>query len=170
MTVRVYVPSSLRRLEAWATGTASPAAEGGGDLTAYAVTPAVRTAHPGIPEEELEYLAMSTASLSSAALLEEHEPQRRLVLAVDVTGAEPVGTEDPFEVGIAGFRWPEDVAAYHLDSADAEPAVRAARLAWREQGDGWEDQVAATAAYDLGWYAATEVPELRALLDADPER
>jgi hypothetical protein len=162
MTVRVYIASSLSRLEALATGSGPPAQPG--DRTAYAVTPAARAAHRDADEEELEYLAMTTAALTSAALLEEHEPQRRLVLAVDVAAVEPVGREEPFEVGIPGFRWPDDVAAYHLDSVDAEPAVRAARRAWREQGDHWEDVVSATAAYDLGWYAASEVAELRALL------
>ena len=167
MTVRVYVPSALSRLAALAADADSPS--GGSDLTAYAVTPAARATHPDADEEELEYLAMTAAALTSAALLEEHEPQRRLVLAVDVTAAEPVGTEEPFEVDIPGFRWPDDVAAYHLDSVDAEPAVRAARQAWRDQGDRWEDVVTATSAYDLGWYAATELPELTALLGPHPE-
>jgi hypothetical protein len=164
VTVRVYLSFSPARLEALVAGA------GAGHLTAYAVTPAARAAHPDADEEELEYLAMTTAALTSAALLEEHEPQRRLVLAVDVDAAEPLGAEEPFEVAITGFRWPEDVAAYHLDSADAETVVRAARQAWRDQGEGWEDVVTATAAYDLGWYAATELPELTALLGAHPER
>jgi hypothetical protein len=159
VTVRAYLPSSLRSLDELVATTDQVEGEPGG--SGYAVTEAARAAHPGADEEELEYLAMTSAALESPHLLADGEPQRRLVLAVDVDSVQPSGDEDDvFAVRIGGFRLPSDVAAYHLDDADAEPDVRRARAAWRSQAAGWEDLVARTADHELGWYAPTELPQL----------
>jgi hypothetical protein len=158
VTVRIYVPSTLGRLrEAVAGGTGAVVPAGS---AAYAVTGAARAVHAGRDEEELEYLAMTAAALESPDLLEEREPPRRLVIAVDVDAAEPVEAGEPFDVRAGAYHLPDDVAAYHLDSAEAEQVVAAARSAWKARGPGWEDAVTRTAEHELGWYAPSELQQL----------
>lgn len=156
MTVRVYVPSTSRRLRMVVeTGGIGPAPIG-----AHAVTATVRSDLSDAVEEEWEHAAASAAAQSSVAMLEHDEPARRVVLAVDVPAWRDVeDAADPtlVEVEEAPLR---RLAAVLVDSADAEHDVAAAR-----------DAVAAGAArtdvllercldHEPGWWAAQEVDEL----------
>jgi hypothetical protein len=115
-------------------------------FAAHAVTDAVRAAMPDAGEEEWEYAAASAAAQASVALLDEHQPPRRVVLAVDVPEVSPVpGGDHP------------TVVAVLADSADAEPEVAAARAA---VGRGSPDAVRLLERcldHELGWWAAQEV-------------
>ncbi len=157
MSTRVYLPFTLRELEALA---------GSADRTlrlrrAFAVTPALRAEYPDGDEEELEYVALTLAARASAGRLAESDRPRRLVVAWDAGRVEETDAH-PFEVEVAELRLPRDVASYHLDEPAAERDVARARDAWRAREGDWEDVVARTDRHELGWWATQELPELLA--------
>ena len=169
MTVRAYVPTTLRRLrEARERGRFGPA-----PLAAHAVTPALvalvddETGGAGrAGDEELEWEASVAASLDSLRLLaaepEEEGPLRRVVAAVDVPTAEP-GPGDEASAVLLPHEVPlRRLAALLVDTPDAAPLVRGARDALA--GGAPEDDPAVDRCLDevLGWWAASE---LDALLD-----
>ena len=80
MTVRVYLPATLRSLAPVRDGDGLP----GGP--AYAVTDAVRAALPADEEEEREYAVTAAAADAALALLaaDPSVPRRRVVVAADV--------------------------------------------------------------------------------------
>jgi hypothetical protein len=121
---------------------------------AYAVTPAVCTELGVGPEdEEGEYAVLTAAALDALDLV--GEVPRRVVLVVeakaDVLDGAVVSL--PHELPLSR------VQAIHVDGADAEPVVRAARA-------GEEPARAALEDHDLGWFATQELDEVRRLLSA----
>lgn len=79
--VRVYVPLGRAGLGELAT-SGSLAAGPGSPRTAYAVTPALEEAGPGLDVEDLEYAAFSDA-VEAAAGLRSGPSDRRVVAAAD---------------------------------------------------------------------------------------
>lgn len=85
MQTRVYVPLSAASVRALSR-TGGLAADRSAPLAAYAVTPALRQAHVGWDEEDLEYLAFADAARSGTA----SAGSPRLVVAADVEEGELV--------------------------------------------------------------------------------
>src|SRR5689334_25425079 len=124
--MRVYVPATMAQLAVLRER---------GELVApvevHAVTPTLREWYAEGDEEELEYVAFTRAAQGALQLLR-HDPgapRRRVVVSADV----PVGDVRPedVELGSSTVRLPGpvtlvQVAAIHVDSADAEEEVGAA--------------------------------------------
>lgn len=163
--MRVYVPLTL-------TGLAAAHREGevgGGRLTAYGVTPALREWYVSEDVEELEYAALGRAAHASLRLLADdpEAARRRVVLALDVPEGSvrpESGTDaEPGELRLDGPLLMRFAAAVHLDAADAEADVTAAAEALdaaragdetaRSTVDGAED-------HELLWYAVQEIDTL----------
>jgi hypothetical protein len=122
---RVYVPSSPRLLrEALERDELGPA-----PLPGHAATGALSSAVGTDDEEELEFVALTAASLDSVRLLAGDDPPVRVVVAVDVTAVRETGgsDEDPGAVVVAHPVPLRRVAAVHVDSPAAAAAVSAAR-------------------------------------------
>jgi len=138
VTVRIYVPATLRSL----AGYVGDGGIGPAPVHARAVTAWLRQQWPEADEEEWEYAALVAAADDSAGLLTEDDPQRRVVLAADVDsvleseGSTLVEVHTAFPMRL--------VKAVHADTADLE---RAASYDPEAQGD-------------LAWYAAQEIPDL----------
>lgn len=148
--MRVYVPLTLPGLAALhRSGELGPA-----PLTAFAVTPALRSWYgEGADEEELEYGALGEAAAGSLRLLaaDPAAPRRRVVVAAEV----PDGAvdADPREPGAVTLTAPVPLArlaSVHVDAADAEPAVAAAAAGDRDADPG----------HELLWYGVQEIPHL----------
>lgn len=158
-TSRVYVPCSLALLsEIVVAGGVGPA-----PVMAHAVTPALRTGYAEAGEEEWEYAAMSAAAQGSIGLLTEVDPPRRVVLALDADSVLPVEGREPTLVEVTEVVPIRNLASVHVDSADAEEAVAAARDCWSlaEAGDAdAETTVERCLDHELGWYAAQEIGDL----------
>ncbi|NIH87337.1 DUF6912 family protein [Amycolatopsis granulosa] len=169
--MRVYLPGTigmLRRLVA--DGSLRP--PGG---TGFALTPALRESYVSGDTEELEYAALLDAARASLRLLgaAEHdagdgkEPWRRVVIAVDVEDAKPRPDLDAPVVKLSGPISYEDVAAVHVDTEEAEEAVRAAArvIDAADLGDPDAEFVLGEAEdHELAWYAPGELPFLLDLL------
>lgn len=163
--MRVYFPS---------TPAAARAALDAGCLppgTAFAVTPGMREWYAQSDGDELEYAALLAAARTALRLLDldPASPRRRVVLAADVDDAQ-VRLADSDDRGAVRVLAPvplADVAAAHIDDADAEPAVAAAADAIIEADLGGDDAafvVDDADGYDLLWYATQELPGLLAEL------
>jgi hypothetical protein len=135
---RVYVPLTVAALRRLGTGGQLEPAP----FTAYAATNDLRREHPNADDEELEYLAFTDASTSTAA-----------------TGPAPV---------IAAADVDADVVTDLLAPAAAVSAVRVATAVPRRQvasfhvadpGSGPGGQP------DYSWYDATELQAVLDLLD-----
>jgi len=172
--------SGVRR--ALAAGTV-PVAGGYG----FAVTVPLRLEYPDFSEEDLEYVAMQDASRASLRLLAaieaepesaepvvdsaDGEPLLRVVVAVDVTDSavRPRPELDRAVVSVAGAVQWSQVAAVHIDGADAGPAVREA-VAVIDAADLGDDDaefvLGSVEDFDLAWYAPGEVVYLVEELDA----
>jgi hypothetical protein len=162
--VRVYLPTTLvvlaRLLE---DGELGPA-----PLTGYAVTPALREWYVSGDMEELEYAAMAEAAQASLRLLalDGDAPSRRVVLAVEVPdGGVTHGSdlEERAEVRLTAPVALSTVAAGHVDDAEAESDIRAARVALAAADAGDDDAlftVDGAAGHELLWYASQELPFL----------
>lgn len=182
-TVRIYLPSTMSGVRrALATGTV-PVAGGYG----FAVTGPLRLEYPDFSEEDLEYVAMQDASRASLRLLAaieaepesaepvvdsaDGEPLLRVVVAVDVTDSavRPRPELDRAVVSVAGAVQWSQVAAVHIDGADAGPAVREA-VAVIDAADLGDDDaefvLGSVEDFDLAWYAPGEVVYLVEELDA----
>jgi hypothetical protein len=167
--MRVYLPTTLtelaRILRDQAFGEMTPAS--------YAVTPALREWYASGDLEELEYAAMADAAKASLRLLaaDPGAPSRRVVLAAEVPdelvayGSGDIAAEERAVVKLSGaipFEW---VVSGHVDDAEAEPDVRAARAAVFAADAGDDDArftVDGAAGHDLLWYATQELPHLLA--------
>ncbi len=190
--VRVYLPSTMSGIRlALASGTVTVAGGYG-----FAVTEPLRLEYPDWSEEDLEYVAMQDASRASlrllAAFLDETadghgdgeaafgvlgaagpaaEPLLRVVVAVDVNDAavRPRPELDRAVVALTGaVEWPQ-LAAVHIDGADAGPAVRDAVgvIDAADLGDDDAEFVLGSVEdFDLAWYAPGEVVYLMEELDA----
>lgn len=166
--MRVYLPSTLNEL----AHILRDRKLGPVPLTAYAVTPALREWYSSADLEELEYAAMSDAAKESLRLLADDPdaPSRRVVIAADVPEdaiafgpGDVVGSEQRALVHLVqpiGF---DRIASGHVDDAEAEPDVRAARGAYALAEAGDDDAlftVDGAAGHELMWYATQELQHL----------
>jgi hypothetical protein len=166
--MRVYLPSTLSEL----AGILRDRKLGPVPLTAYAVTPALREWYASADLEELEYAAMSEAAKESLRLLagDPDAPSRRVVIAAEVPeDAVAYGSGDVVDseqralvhlIQPIGF---DRIASGHVDDAEAEPDVRAARAAVTAAEAGDDDArftVDGAAGHELMWYATQELPHL----------
>ena len=161
--MRVYIPATwpmLRKLVAG--GKFDPV---GG--TAFALTPRLREAYHAGDEEELEYAAMSEAARASLRLLavefglgEDSTPARRIVVSADLEDVTLRPDLDDGAVRIRGSVGLESIAAVHVDTEDAEFAVRqaAAAVDAADMGDlDAEFLVGEAEDHELAWYDPAEV-------------
>ncbi|WKD57043.1 hypothetical protein CAPI_02345 [Corynebacterium capitovis DSM 44611] len=124
--MRVYVPATFSMLVSLGDSGVLHARNG----WAFAVTPELEAFFTDGDTEELEAIAFDEASRTSIRLLtaggEEDFPYRRAVVSADVE--EAVGHPDMGEavVKLAGPIALDDVAAIHVDVAEAEDATRRA--------------------------------------------
>jgi hypothetical protein len=166
--MRVYLPSTLNEL----ARILRDRKLGPVPLAAYAVTPALREWYASADLEELEYAAMAEAAKESLRLLADdpEAPSRRVVIAVEVPddaiaygSGDVVDSEERALVQVIqpiGF---DRIAAGHVDDAEAEPDVRAARAAVTAAEAGDDDArftVDGAAGHELMWYATQELPHL----------
>ena len=167
--MRVYLPATLRMLRQLVEDERLQPLSG----TAFALTPAFRESYATGETEELEYAAMREAARASLRLLsgelaedEKAEP-RRVVVSADAEGATLRPDLDDAVVRLSGpVAWSE-VAAVHVDSAEAEEAVHAAADVIDSADLGDEDAELALGDaedHELAWYAPQEVPFLLELM------
>ncbi|GAB3962510.1 hypothetical protein GCM10029978_018150 [Actinoallomurus acanthiterrae] len=166
--MRVYLPSTLNGL----ARILRDRELGPVPLTAYAVTPALREWYASADLEELEYAAMSDAAKASLRLLADdpEAPSRRVVIVAEVpdqavtnTVGDLVHAEDRAVVRVSEPIPFNKVVSGHIDDAEAEPDVRAARAAIEAADAGDEDArftVDGAAGHDLMWYATQELRHL----------
>ena len=147
--MRVFLPASWDQLAELTRGSVE-------FPVGHAVTEEVRTELADSDDEELEYIALGMAASDAIALAGERH--RRVVLAADVEAA-PTGALS--EVSLGALVTLRNIAAIHVDSAEAEADVAAAAAAP-------DDERLAERAleHELGWYA---VQELASLLAPDLE-
>lgn len=164
--MRVYIPATVAALRAALAAGAISAPRGHG----YAVTTGLSAEYPGADVEELEYLAMQDAARTSLRLLADSvldvDPGSaavRVVVAADVATAVPNPAGERSSVLLdRPVPW-RDVAAVHLDGADAADAVAAAAAVIHEAdlGDPDAEFVLGSAEdFDLAWYAPDEIAYL----------
>ncbi|GAA4427476.1 DUF6912 family protein [Actinokineospora soli] len=167
--MRVYIPATVAMLKAL-NADGELAAVGN---TAFALTPALRESYATGGDEELEYAAMLDAARASLRLLNaelDTDPAalvRRAVVSADVDGAELRPDLDYAVVKLAGPVPMKVVAAIHLDTAEAEDAVRAAAAAIDAADLGDPDAEFALGDaedHELAWYAPQELPFLLELM------
>jgi hypothetical protein len=135
--------------------------------TAFALTPRLREAYTAGDDEELEYVAMLEAARASLRLLsvefglgEETTPARRVVVAADVDDVTLRPDLDDGAVRINGPVPMESIAAVHIDTEDAEHAVRQAAGAVdaADLGDlDAEFLVGEAEDHELAWYGPGEI-------------
>jgi hypothetical protein len=167
--VRVYVPATLSMLRVLVK-TGEFAAVGN---TAFALTPALRESYASGDAEELEYAAMADAARASLRLLAtelDDEPDtapRRAVIAADVDDATLRPDLDFAVVRLSGPVPMSRIAAVHVDTEPAEPAVRAAAAVMdaADLGDPDAEFTLGDAEdHELAWYAPQELPFLLELM------
>lgn len=168
--MRVYIPATVSVLRALnAKGEIAAVND-----TAFALTPALRESYTTGSAEELEYAAMTEAARASLRLLAGEfgdDPEatlpRRAVISADVEGVE---LRPDLDFGVVRLPGPvplSQVAAVHLDTEDAEPAVRAAAevIDAADLGDPDAEFTLGDAEdHELAWYATEELPFLLELL------
>jgi hypothetical protein len=135
--------------------------------TAFALTPRLRERYTGGDDEELEYAAMTEAARASLRLLsvelglgEDTTPSRRVVISADLEDVTPRPDLDDGAVRIAGTVPLEKVAAVHVDTEDAEYAVRqaAGAIDAADLGDLDADFLVGEAEdHELAWYDPSEI-------------
>lgn len=161
--MRVYVPATWPMLRTMIkNGILEPI---GG--TAFSLTPRLREAYTAGDEEELEYAAMSEAARASLRLLsvefglgEDTTPARRVVVAADLDDVTLRPDLDDGAVRITGGVPLEKVASVHVDTEEAEYAVRqaAGAIDAADMGDlDAEFLIGEAEDQELAWYAPSEV-------------
>lgn len=167
--MRVYLPATVPMLRALSSDGELTAVNN----TAFALTPALRESYATGSAEELEYAAMLEAARASLRLLaadlarDAATMARRAVIAADVDGAALRPDLDAAVVRLAGPVPLKVIAAVHLDSSDAEGAVRAAAavIDAADLGDPDAEFTLGDAEdHELAWYAPQELPFLLDLL------
>lgn len=169
--MRVYVPVTVAMLGALVETGELRALSG----TAFALTPALRESYASGDDEELAHVALLEAARASLRLLgSELESAgaadvvvRRAVLAVDVDEVTLRPDLDDAVVRLGRPLTMADVACAHVDTPDAQEAVRAAVAAVdaADLGDHDADFVLGEVAdHDLAWYAPQELGFLLDLL------
>lgn len=165
--MRVYLPATFGMLASLEESRLIHARNG----WAFAATDALHEFFTSGDEEEIEAVAFDDAALASIRLLaigdEERHPHRRVVISADVADA----TADP-EMGesvvrLAGPVKLEDVAAIHVDIAEAEQATAKAIEVVDAADLGDEDaELAVGDALDnyMAFYDPSELPVLVELL------
>ena len=165
--MRVYLPATFGMLASLEENRLIHARNG----WAFAATDALHEFFTSGDEEEIEAVAFDDAALASIRLLaigdEERHPHRRVVISADVADA----TADP-EMGesvvrLAGPVKLEDVAAIHVDIAEAEQATAKAIEVVDAADLGDEDaELAVGDAQDnyMAFYDPSELPVLVELL------
>jgi len=143
--VRVYVPLGRAALEELAAAGSLPAGPGA-PVSAYAVTPTLRSSAPGLDVEDLEYAAFSDA-VAAAGAARSSPRHRRVVAAADADPAWVVsGVGVPASSVVLVAPMPlSRVASFHVDD---ESAVGVAE----EEAD------------ELLWYDVTELDDVRSFL------
>lgn len=167
--MRVYVPATLSMLRGLVkTGELTPV---GG--TGFALTPALRESYATGDTEELEYAAMADAARASLRLLAtelDTDPEtmpRRVVVAADVDDVTLRPDLDFAVVRLAGPIPMRMIAAVHVDTEEAERAVRdaAAVMDAADLGDPDAEFTLGDAEdHELSWYAPQELPFLLDLM------
>lgn len=173
--MRVYIPATVPMLRSLVADGEFTAVNG----TAFALTPAFRESYASGDTEELEYAAMREAARASLRLLAAElgpgEPDadadtaepgdgavaRRAVVAADVGGVTPRPDLDHAVVRLAGPVPMRTVAAVHLDTEEAQAAVRPAADAVdaADLGDMDAEFLLGDAEdHELAWYAPQELP------------
>jgi hypothetical protein len=161
--MRVYSPATWPMLRKLAANRRFDPVGG----TAFALTPKLRESYVAGEEEELEYAAMSEAARASLRLLsvefglgEDDTPARRVVVAADL---DDVTLRPDLDDGAVRIRGPvaiDAIAAVHVDTADAEFAVREAAGAVdaADMGDlDAEFLIGEAEDHELAWYDPGEV-------------
>ncbi|MFD3746185.1 DUF6912 family protein [Nocardia sp. NPDC058633] len=154
--------------------------------TAFAVTPTLREAYAAGDDDELAEVAMQEAARASLRLIAAERDSlddpdiadgdaagpsspvyRRAVIAADVPGAKLRPDLDDAVVKLSGPITFRQVAAAHVDLADAEPQVAKAVdvIDAADLGDTDAEFVLGDAEdHQLAWYAPQELPFLLELL------
>ena len=158
--MRVYIPATVAALRA-AVAAGQVRAPG---RHAFGATEILVGQYPGADLEEVEYVAMQDAARASLRLLSASDGAPiRVVIAADTNDATPDPHGDPSSVFVHGSVAWRDVAAVHLDGADAAEAVRAAAAVvdQADLGDPDAEFVLGTAEdFELAWYAPDEIAYL----------
>lgn len=167
--MRVYLPATMPMLRRLVEEQQLQPLGG----TAFALTPALRESYASGDTEELEYAAMREAARASLRLLagdlgaDEKVELRRVVISADVDDVTLRPDLDYAVVKVSGpVQW-QQIAAVHVDSTEAEDAVRAAAevIDAADLGDPDADFVLGEAEdHELAWYAPQEVPFLLELM------
>jgi hypothetical protein len=162
--VRVYLPATVPMLAA----LRADGRLGTGPTVAHAVTPALREWYAEGDEEELEYVAFTRAAQGALQLLrnDPSAPRRRVVVSADVPSTALV--REDVELGSSAVKLPEpvslkEVAAVHVDGADAAESVAAAADVVTEALAGDPDAqftVDGAEDHELEWYAVSELDQL----------
>ncbi|MBE9375847.1 hypothetical protein IQ251_15455 [Saccharopolyspora sp. HNM0983] len=167
--MRVYVPATVRMLRGLVDDQQLQPLSG----TAFALTPALRESYATGDTEELEYAAMREAARASLRLISSEQGEgekgelRRAVVSADVENPTLRPDLDSAVVRLSGPIGWKQVAAVHVDTAEAEDAVRAAAevIDAADLGDPDADFVLGEAEdHELAWYAPQEVPFLLDLM------
>jgi hypothetical protein len=141
--------------------------------TAFALTPSLRESYATGSAEELEYAAMLDASRASLRLLAAEvadDPKtlpRRVVISADVEGIELRPDLDHSVIRLSGAVPIGKVAAVHVDTEEAEDAVRKASeiIDRADLGDPDAEFTLGDAEdFELAWYATQELPFLLDLM------
>lgn len=165
--MRVYIPATVTMLRELLDTQEFRAVNG----TAFALTPALREYYATGTAEELEYAAMMDAARASLRLLaaddEDAKLPRRAVVSADVDDVKLRPDLDHGVVRLSGPVPMTAVAAIHLDTGEAEDAVRAAVAVIDEADLGDSDAefiVGDAEDHELAWYATQELPFVLELL------
>ena len=161
--MRVYVPATWPMLRKLAANDRLDPVGG----TAFALTPKLRESYTAGDDDELEYAAMSEAARASLRLLavefglgEEGTPARRVVVSADLDDVMLRPDLDDGAVRIRGAVELAAIAAVHVDTVDAEFAVRQAAGAVNAADLGDLDAeflVGEAEDHELAWYDPSEV-------------
>jgi hypothetical protein len=167
---RVYLPATLPQLR----NLREHGEWGPPPIEVHAVTPALREWYAEGDEEELEYVAFTRAAQQALRLLraDPAAPRRRVVISADVPD-QTLGFHE-FQLGSSAATVRAaipvaDVAAIHMDSAEAETDVASAAAVVVEAAAGDPDaQFTVDGAEDhaLEWYDPTELDLLLDQLEA----
>jgi len=163
--VRVYLPATIAMLRDLETAGEFRARSG----TGFALTPALRESYASGSDEELEYAALLDAARASLRLIaaEEKPEPRRVVISADIDEVTLRPDLDAAVVRLAGPVKIADVAAIHVDAAEAAESVQAA-AAVIDQADLGDPDAEFTLGdaedHELAWYAPQELPFLLELL------
>lgn len=161
--MRVYIPATVRMLHELNKNHELQPLSG----TAFALTPAFRESYATGDTEELEYAAMLEAARASLRLIgaeldqDSQAEKRRVVLSVDSDDVTPRPDLDSAVVRLSGPISISQVAAVHMDAAEAEDAVAAAAAVIDEADLGDSDAeftLGDAEDHELAWYVTSELP------------